>query len=43
MTSRQSFEYALIELISSSPKLIAQDYNYFINKAVSQYINKVYN
>ena len=26
-----------------APSLILEDYNYFINKAISQYINKVYN
>lgn len=44
MTSRQLFEYALIELNKvQAPSLLLEDYNYFINKAVSQYINKVYN
>lgn len=44
MTSRQLFEYALIELNKvQAPSLILEDYNYFINKAINQYINKVYN
>lgn len=44
MTARQLFEYALIELNKvQAPSLILEDYNYFINKAVNQYINKVYN
>lgn len=44
MTSRQLFEYALIELNKiQAPSLLLEDYNYFINKAVNQYINKVYN
>lgn len=44
MTARQLFEYALIELNKvQAPSLLLEDYNYFINKAVSQYINKVYN
>ena len=44
MTSRQVFEAALIELNKvQAPSLILEDYNYFINKAVSQYINKMYN
>jgi hypothetical protein len=44
VTSRQLFEYALIELNKvQAPSLILEDYNYFINKAVNQYINKVYN
>lgn len=43
MTSRQLFEYALIELNKvQAPSLLLEDYNYFINKAVNQYINKVY-
>lgn len=38
------FEYALIELNKvQAPSLLLEDYNYFINKAVNQYINKVYN
>ena len=44
MTSRQLFEYALIELNKvQAPSLLLEDYNYFINKAVNQYINKIYN
>ena len=44
MTSRQVFEYALVELNKrEAPSLLLEDYNYFINKAVNQYINKVYN
>lgn len=44
MTARQLFEYALIELNKvQAPSLLLEDYNYFINKAVNQYINKVYN
>ena len=44
MTARQLFEYALIELNKvQAPSLILEDYNYFINKAVNQYINRVYN
>ena len=38
MTARELYEYALIEL----NKLLLEDYNYFINKAVQQYINLVY-
>lgn len=38
------FEYALIELNKvQAPSLLLEDYNYFINKAVNQYINKIYN
>lgn len=44
MTARQLFENALIELNKvQAPSLLLEDYNYFINKAVNQYINKVYN
>ena len=44
MTSRQLFEYSLIELNKvQAPSLLLEDYNYFINKAINQYINKVYN
>lgn len=44
MTSKQVFEYALIELNKrEAPSLLLEDYNYFINKAVNQYINKIYN
>lgn len=44
MTARQLFEYALIESNKAhAPSLILEDYNYFINKAINQYINKVYN
>lgn len=38
------FEYALIELNKvQAPSLLLEDYNYFINKAINQYINKIYN
>ena len=44
MTARQLFDYALIELNKvQAPSLLLEDYNYFINKAVNQYINKRYN
>jgi hypothetical protein len=44
MTAKQLFEYSLIELNKiNAPSLLLEDYNYFINKAVNQYINKVYN
>lgn len=44
MTAKQLFEYALIELNKKeAPSLLLEDYNYFINKAVNQYINKIYN
>lgn len=44
MTARQVFEYALIELNKvEAPSLLLEDYNYFINKAVSNYVDKRYN
>lgn len=44
MTAKQIFEYALVELNKrEAPSLLLEDYNYFINKAVNQYINRVYN
>ncbi len=44
MTARELYEYALIEVNKlEAPSLLLEDYNYFINKAVQQYINKVYN
>lgn len=43
MTSREMYEYALIELNKlEAPSLLLEDYNYFINKAVQQYINLIY-
>lgn len=44
MTAKQVFEYALVELNKKeAPSLLLEDYNYFINKAINQYINKIYN
>lgn len=44
MSVRELYEYALIELNKlKAPSLLLEDYNYFINKAVQQYINLVYN
>lgn len=44
MTAKQVFEYALVELNKKeAPSLLLEDYNYFINKAINQYINKMYN
>lgn len=44
MRARQIFEYALVELNKrNAPSLLLEDYNYFINKAILQYINKMYN
>lgn len=44
MTSRQCFEALLTELSKvNAPSMLLQDFNYFFNKAVNQYINKRYN
>ena len=44
MKTRQIYEYALVELNKrKAPSLLLEDYNYFINKAISQYVNKIYN
>lgn len=43
MTARQVFEAMLVELNNtSSPSLLLDDYNHFINKAIDMYINKRY-
>ena len=44
MTSRELYESALIELNKlQSPNLLLEDYNYYINKAIHQYVNLTYN
>lgn len=44
MTIRELYEYVLIEMNKvEAPSLLLEDFNYFMNKAVQQYINKVYN
>ena len=44
MTSKQIFEGLLSELSKvNAPSMLLQDFNYFINKAINQYINKRYN
>lgn len=44
MTARDLYETALIEQNKlEAPSLLLEDYNYFINKAIQQYINLVYN
>lgn len=43
-TARKLFENAQVELNKQqAPSLLLPDYNYFINKAISQYINMRYN
>lgn len=44
MTAREVYEYALIELNKrKAPSLLLADYVYYINKAIQQYVNKMYN
>ena len=44
MTSRQLYEAVLIELNKeNAPSIMLEDFNYFCNKAVNQYVNKRYN
>ena len=43
MTARQIYEAMLVELNKvEAPSLLLEDYNYFLNKAISQYINLNY-
>ena len=44
MTSRQLYEGVLIELNKeNAPNIVLEDFNYFANKAINNYINKRYN
>lgn len=44
MTARQIYEGVLIELNKAeAPNLLLEDFNYFFNKAVDQYVNRRYN
>lgn len=44
MTARQLWEAMLTELSKvNAPSMLLQDFNYFLNKAINQYINKRYN
>ena len=44
MTSRNLYEGVLIELNKeNAPNILLEDFNYFANKAIYQYINKRYN
>ena len=44
MTERDLYDYALIEMNKvEAQSILLEDFNYFINKAVQQHINKVYN
>ena len=44
MTARQIYEGVLTEMNKvQAPSMLLEDFNYFINKAVNQYINKKYN
>lgn len=44
MTERDLYDAALIEVNKlEAPSMLLEDYIYFINKAIQQYINKAYN
>ena len=44
MTARGAYESLLIELSKeSAPSILLADFNYYLNKAIQQYINKRYN
>lgn len=44
MTSRQVYEALLTELNKKdAPNILLEDFNYFCNKAINQYVNKSYN
>ena len=44
MTARQVFEGMLIELSKvNAPSLLLSEFNYYFNKAINNYINKIYN
>lgn len=43
-TSRQVYEAVLIELNKeNAPNILLEDFNYLVNKAINQYVNKRYN
>jgi hypothetical protein len=44
VTAREVWEGMLTELSKvNAPSMLLQDFNYFFNKAINQYINKRYN
>jgi hypothetical protein len=44
MTARQLYDGVLIELNKeNAPNILLEDFNYFANKAINNYINKRYN
>ena len=44
MTSRQLYEAVLIELNKeNASNIMLEDFNYFANKSINQYVNKRYN
>jgi uncharacterized protein VirK/YbjX len=44
MTARELYEGVLIELNKeNAPNILLEDFNYFANKAVNNYVNKRYN
>ena len=43
MTARDLYDHALVELNKlEAPSLLLEEYNYFMNKAVQQYVNLTY-
>lgn len=44
MTEREFYQHSLIEINKlEAPSLLLEDFNYLANKAIQQYVNKVYN
>lgn len=44
MTELELYKYALVEINKlEAPSMLLEDYNYFMNKAIQQYVNKAYN
>ena len=44
MTARQVYEGVLTEMNKvQAPSMLLEDFNYFVNKAINQYVNKKYN
>lgn len=44
MTAKQVYKGAMVEMNkTASPSILLEDFNYFLNKAIYQYVNKKYN
>ena len=44
MTAKQLYEYIHVELNNTnSPNILLEDFNYLVNKAINQFVNKRYN